>query len=210
MARRSDAAYPPWAVVSGPDPAFDDTTRRTHHAVLTSAALLDLYRERFGEDVAVGYDVIIRRLGLVWDCRWDGAASVVGFRCARCGRALADGARRDKETADNVAYVRDLCAAYVRGGVDALAELIPDDVEWIPRIAEGRVLRGTHELRAFLAERPPGGPVPQPVRVESIGEHVLVHFTGAGEVWSVYLFERRRLVRAVSFDSKAVAVRAAA
>jgi hypothetical protein len=213
MVRKPRKEHAPWSVAGGPDPAFPDDVRQAHRRALTSADLLDAYRHRFPEHECRDYELVVRCLGYVWDCPRDGAASVVGYRCAGCGRtrsaALADSGR-----ADNVAYVRRLCLAYADRGLDPMLELVPSDVEWIPQLAEGRVLRGTEELRAFMAERASPGPVPLPTRIASAGEHVVVRFQSPGHdprvLWSVYRFEAGRLVRAVSFEREAVALNAAA
>src|SRR4051812_1725833 len=61
-----------------------------HHRALTDAQLLTRYAQQFADaDADADYDVIVRRLGHVWDCPADGAANVVGFRCATCARTRA-------------------------------------------------------------------------------------------------------------------------
>jgi hypothetical protein len=203
--------YAPWSLAGGPDPDFDDAVREAHRGALTAADLLDSYRRRFRQDTGADYDVLVRRLGYVWDCPRDGAASVVGYRCPACGRARAAAFEPCRD--ENVAYVESLCLAYADRGLDAMLELAPSDVEWIPRLGEGRVLRGSEELRAFMSARSPE-PVPRPAQISALGDHVLVRFESPGRdpyaLWSVYLFEDSRLVRAISFDREAVALNAAA
>src|SRR3954470_12209942 len=80
----------PWTVAGGPDPDFDDVTRNVHHALLTDPGLLTCFRRRFPERRDVDYDVMVRALAYVWDCRFDGFANVVGFRCGRCGRPRSE------------------------------------------------------------------------------------------------------------------------
>jgi hypothetical protein len=79
--------WAPWSVAGGPDPDFDDLTRHRHHALLTDASLLTAFRRRFPERRDADYDEMVRILDYVWDCPADGFANVVGFLCARCGRA---------------------------------------------------------------------------------------------------------------------------
>ena len=73
----------------GEDPDFDDAARVTHHALLTDPKLLTCFRERFPDRGALDYDEMIRGLGFVWDCRYDGWANVTGYRCGACGRTCA-------------------------------------------------------------------------------------------------------------------------
>jgi|1186.fasta_scaffold75992_2 hypothetical protein len=211
MARKRRNGYAPWSLAGGPDPEFDDRARDAHHAALTAADLLDSYRRRFPRDLARDYDMIVRRLGYVWDCPQDGAASVVGYRCPACGRTRA--AALAQSASENVAYVRRLCLVYADRGVDAMLDLAPHDVEWIPRLAEGRVLRGSEELRAFLTARS-SQCVPRPAQISPVGEHVLVRFQlpdrDPRPLWSMYLFEDGRLIRAVSADREEAALTAAA
>jgi hypothetical protein len=203
--------YAPWSLAGGPDPDFEDAVREAHRGALTAADLLDSYRRRFRQDTGADYEVLVRRLGYVWDCPRDGAASVVGYRCPVCGRARAVAFEPYRD--ENVAYVQSLCLAYAERGLDAMLELAPSDVEWIPRLGEGRVLRGSEELRAFMTARSPER-VPRPARISALRDHVLVRFESPDRdphaLWSVYLFEHSRLVRAISFDREAVAVKAAA
>jgi anti-sigma B factor antagonist len=113
-------------------------------------------------------------------------------------------------------YVRRLCEAFAEQGVDALVELVPHDVEWIPQIAAGRVLRGSDQLRAFMAERAGPPAVSRPTGIHAAGDHVLVRFEAPAAaldplvLWSLYQFHHGRLVRAISFDREADALRAAA
>jgi hypothetical protein len=217
MLRKPRNRYAPWSIAGGADPDFADVVREAHRWALTGRDLLGSHRDRFGEAEPGDYDVIVRRLGYVWDCPQDGAASVVGYRCAGCGRTRVDAmaeSRSGSGRAENVACVQRLCVTYAARGLDAMLELAPRDVEWIPHLAQGRVLRGTDELRAFLTEQSAQDHAPWPTQISSLGEHVLVRFESPDRdprvLWSVYLFEHDRLVRAISFDCEAAAFDAAA
>src|SRR3954447_22265943 len=347
MARDAAGKYKPWAIVGGPDPDFADAERERHHAALTGADLLARFRKRFPADPVADYDVIVRRLGHVWDCPRDDAANVTGFRCAVCGctrseagqltkreraviqaggglrpldrrdvigdrragalslsivddagcrtivlrgeldavsapqvrRGLQEAARsasrrveldlrgltfldcaglssileavpalgerlsihpgpprvqrvidvlglastlpfvRASEALERagagsakLTYVGRLCEAFAEQGVDALVELVPHDVEWIPQIAGGRVLRGSDQLRAFMAEHGGSPVVPRPTTIHAAGDHVLVRFEAPAApeplvLWSLYQFQHGRLARAISFDREADALR---
>src|SRR3954471_7800311 len=126
MAQERWKGYPPWSLAGGPDPDFDDAVREAHRGALTAADLLDSYRRRFRQDTGGDYDVLVRRLGYLWDCPRDGAASVVGYCCPTCGgtRAVAF-APIERWGAENVAYVRRLCVAYADRGLDAMLDLAP-------------------------------------------------------------------------------------
>ena len=350
MARNAGGRYKPWATAGGPDPDFADADREIHHAALTGADLLERFRKRFPADPDADYDVIVRRLGHVWDCPRDEAANVTGFRCAVCGctrseagqlpkreraviqargglswldrrdvtgdrragalslsvvddagrriivlrgeldavsarqvrRALQAAARSASRRVEldlrgltfldcaglssileavpalgerlsirpgpprvqrvvamlglatalpfvgapealeragggsaKLTYVRGLCEAFAAQGVDALVELVPRDVEWVPQIAGGRVLRGSDQLRAFMAERAGPPAVSRLTGIQDVGDHVLVRFAAPADrdplvLWSLYQFHHGRLARAISFDREADALRAAA
>lgn len=51
-----------------------------------------------------------------------------------------------------VELVRDLWEAHATGGVSALLEVAGDGVIWQPYLADGRILRGSAELRAAFAQ----------------------------------------------------------
>jgi anti-sigma B factor antagonist len=51
-----------------------------------------------------------------------------------------------------VDLVRDLWDAHATGGVGALIDVAGDDVIWQPYLVDGRILRGSAELRAAFAE----------------------------------------------------------
>jgi anti-sigma B factor antagonist len=51
-----------------------------------------------------------------------------------------------------VELVRDLWDAQATGGVNALLDVAGDDVIWQPYLVDGRILRGSAELRAAFAE----------------------------------------------------------
>src|SRR3954469_8571944 len=113
-------------------------------------------------------------------------------------------------------YVRRLCEAFAEQGVGAVLEVVPHAVEWIPQIAGGRVRRGSDQLRAFIAERAGLPAVSRPTGIRAAGDHVLVRFEAPAAdrdplvLWSLYQFHHERLVRAISFDREANALRAAA
>jgi anti-sigma B factor antagonist len=110
--------------------------------------------------------------------------------------------------AGNVAYVRRLCEAFVKGGAEHLVELVPDDVTWKP-LGAAKKLR-TSELLEHLSSQPTCSLTPG--LVTSVGDDVLVTWeVKAGEpevMWSLFLFHQRRLVDAVSFDSEPKAIAA--
>jgi len=79
----------PWTCAGEPDPDYDDATRVSHQVLLTDPQLLTCFRRRFPEQRAASYDEMVRLLGYVWDCPYDGSATVTGHRCARCRRTRA-------------------------------------------------------------------------------------------------------------------------
>jgi anti-sigma B factor antagonist len=74
-----------------------------------------------------------------------------------------------------VELVRDLWQAHATGGLDALLDVAGDDVIWQPYLVEGRVLRGSAELReAFAALAAEGVRIDATLReVEEHGPAVL-------------------------------------
>jgi hypothetical protein len=236
MLPKAPSSYRPWTVSGGPDPHCDDAVRDMHHRALTGDDLLDRYRLRFPEGDRADYEDVVRRLGHVWDCPLDGAANVTGFLCAICRGTRTEVAEHSRRAprgasgllarlravatpssaavpdaiARRVDYVRHLCEAFADRGVDALEDLAPADVEWSPRMADGRAIRGTRELRAFFAGREAPGAAARPSSVEAIGDHVLVRFDHGGRsLWSLYIFDDGRLTRAISFDREYEALTAA-
>jgi anti-sigma B factor antagonist len=109
-----------------------------------------------------------------------------------------------ESAAANLAYLRDLWAAYRDGGAQALAARMPPSPD-----ADGESpVWGAGELSAFWGR--PIAPVPdpgtQPGRIETVGSSVLVRTEAAsqnrpGVLWSLYLFEGRTFIRAVSLAS---------
>lgn len=105
--------------------------------------------------------------------------------------------------AGKVAYVRSLWEAFSAGGARAMAELVPDQVEWLPWGSEGQVLRGSREMREFWASRT--FTTPRQINFTQVGGDVVVHMElplpdgPARELWSVYHFEGDQLIRAVTF-----------
>jgi ketosteroid isomerase-like protein len=112
----------------------------------------------------------------------------------------------------NVEFVERLWRTLEREGLDAMLELVPDDVVWEPVQAGGRGFRGHDELRGYFAETEAEGRLIETVTydMEPIGDHVLVsgsmrvHEGSALEdtqpAW-VYYFEGERFVRAVGYAS---------
>jgi anti-sigma B factor antagonist len=116
-----------------------------------------------------------------------------------------------------VELVRDLWRAHAVGGLDAVLDVAGDDVIWQPYVAEGRVLRGSAELREAFAALAADG-----VRVEAtlddIEEHgpavlatgtLRVHRKGAVEettrCWA-YHFRDGRLRRQTTYADRDEAV----
>jgi hypothetical protein len=83
------AAASPWTWTGLPDPDVDEAARQAHRALLTDPSLLTCFRRRFPAQREADYDEMVRLLGWVWDCPWDGAANVTGYCCARCGQTRA-------------------------------------------------------------------------------------------------------------------------
>jgi len=81
-------------VSGGPDPDFDDRTRRSNHMGLTDPDLARHHSRRYPDRQQADYDEIIRTLGYVWECERDAAVNVTGYRCAVCGE------RRHSTSAD--------------------------------------------------------------------------------------------------------------
>jgi hypothetical protein len=80
----------PWTLEGDCDPAYDDETRELNRRLLTDPDLKARFRRRFPLRRAHGYDGMVRALGCVWDCPWDGTVNVTGYCCASCGRSLLD------------------------------------------------------------------------------------------------------------------------
>jgi ketosteroid isomerase-like protein len=111
----------------------------------------------------------------------------------------------------NIEYVARLWEAFRAGGVDELARHVPDDVEWKPSGSDGRLLRGTRELRDFWSARE--AELPEPTMFHGRGDDVLVRAEfpqrlAAQPLWLVYRFDGRRLVQAVVFETEAEAMAA--
>ncbi len=108
-----------------------------------------------------------------------------------------------------VAYVRRLWEAFATGGAAAMAELVPDQVEWEPASARGQVLHGSREMREFWSGRTSPA---RPIDFALVGGDVLVQLeipTAAGvpaELWTVCQFDGDRLVRAVTFEDRKQAI----
>lgn len=113
-----------------------------------------------------------------------------------------------------VDYVRRLWEAYQQGGPAAMADLVPDQVDWVPWLASGRPLHGSRELREFWASR--GAPHARIIDLKQLGSDVLVRVELSlpngelKELWSIFHFDGDVLVRAVSFENPREAADSAA
>jgi anti-anti-sigma factor len=126
-----------------------------------------------------------------------GALDALPFAPAPAARAVDNG---------NVEFVRRLWHAFRTGGAEAMARLVPSDVEWRPSVAGGRVLRGPEELHRFWAART-GSPI-RVTEFRAVGDDVLVRCeypTADGTptvVWSLYEFSESVLERAETYESE--------
>jgi anti-anti-sigma factor len=119
--------------------------------------------------------------------------------------------------ASAVELVRELGRAYATGGLDAALAVAGDNVVWQPYLTDGRVLRGSDELRAALAVVAADG-VEFDVTFDEVEEHgsaVLAIGTlrvrrdgGAEEIPRCWVFHFRggRLRRQTSFATRAEAL----
>jgi anti-sigma B factor antagonist len=116
-----------------------------------------------------------------------------------------------------VELVRELWRAHAAGGVDAALAVAGDDVIWQPYLTDGRVLRGSDELRAAFAELAADG-VEYDTTLEDVEEHgnavlatatVRVRRDGAVEevtrCWAFH-FRSGRLKRQTSYATREEAV----
>jgi hypothetical protein len=114
-----------------------------------------------------------------------------------------------EDAESNTEYGARLWSAFRTGRADELAELVPDDVDWQPLRAGGRMLRGTREMHEFWASQDVDLAVPKVFHGN--GDDVLVKAElplsdGRVEsVWWLYRFEGRRLVQAVGLEDEAEA-----
>jgi anti-anti-sigma factor len=114
--------------------------------------------------------------------------------------------------ARNVGYVRDIYNLWWLSGLDAMLELVPDDVRWEPSTANGRVLVGSDELRRFWADAVPT-PAASWAWFEAIDDDVMIeteHELEDGSrrrLRSMYVFAGSRLVRAITVPATAVGER---
>jgi ketosteroid isomerase-like protein len=118
----------------------------------------------------------------------------------------------------NLAFARRLWAAVNDGGLEAALKLTEPDVEWMPHLAGGRVLR-SDELLAFFDEFRDDRQLLEatPYSFEAHDDKVLAsgsfRLYGAGghiaelQIHFVYEFEQGRLVRASTFDTRSDALR---
>jgi stage II sporulation protein AA (anti-sigma F factor antagonist) len=109
--------------------------------------------------------------------------------------------------------VRALWAAYEAGGLDAMLEVAGDDVLWQPHVTDGRILRGSAELRSAFEELARDGIEPRAHLLDLEGHDgaVLAHGTlvvrrpqGAEELDRHWLFHFRggRLARQTTYASR--------
>jgi anti-anti-sigma factor len=109
--------------------------------------------------------------------------------------------------------VRALWAAYEERGLDAMLELAGDDVLWQPYVTDGRILRGSAELRAVVEELARDGIESRAHLLDLEGHDgaVLAHGTlvvrrpqGTEELDRHWLFHFRsgRLARQTAYESR--------
>jgi ketosteroid isomerase-like protein len=121
---------------------------------------------------------------------------------------------------DNVELVRQLWAAFERGGIDAVLEITDPDVEWEPYGGGGTVYRGHEGLRSYMRQRRERGEeadgrlysafakgdfVVARGEIRIKGEHGIVTMQPG---W-LYEFKDGKLIRFRGFPTQEVALRAA-
>lgn len=118
----------------------------------------------------------------------------------------------DREAAANVGFVRELWERYLAGGVSALAQVVSRDVRWQSFSERGTALVGASGLEAFWRDVSAPSALPAAdVQFAGVGDDVIVRSRlrdaprREGVIWSLYLFEGRTLIRAVSFATEAEA-----
>jgi anti-anti-sigma factor len=110
--------------------------------------------------------------------------------------------------ARNVGYVRDLYKLWWLSGLEAMLQLVPEDVQWEPSPA-GRILRGSDELRRYWADAAPTPPASS-AWFEAIDDDVMIyteHELDDGsrlQLHSMYVFAGTRLVRAIAVEAAAM------
>jgi ketosteroid isomerase-like protein len=122
--------------------------------------------------------------------------------------------------ADNVELVKQLWTAFERGGIEAVLEIVDEDVEWEPYGGGGAVYRGHEGLRAYMQERvdrneqadgrlysafAKGDAVVAKGEIRIRGEHGIVTMQPG---W-LYEFRDGKLVRFRGFPTQDAALRAA-
>lgn len=99
-----------------------------------------------------------------------------------------------------MAYISRLWTARVEGGVDAVDEMVPGDVEWRPLGLDGPVLRGREELREYWSGRATQRRL---TMLQLHGDDVFVCATRDGAepktTWALYRFDGSRLTRALAY-----------
>jgi anti-sigma B factor antagonist len=120
---------------------------------------------------------------------------------------------------NRVDTVRAFFAAYADGGLEAALAVCDDAVVWQPHIAGGRVLRGSDELRAVVAELAERGIEYEPrlLDLELFGGAVLARGTLAvhspegtreDELYWLFHFREGRLARVRSYTEREEALAA--
>lgn len=118
-----------------------------------------------------------------------------------------------------VEVIEELWAAFGRGGIAAMLELVDEEVDWMPSAAGGRVLRGHDELLAWARSLQPGERIlnAHVYALEQRGESVLVagHLriergseVVARQMHWLYTFSGGRLRRAEAFATREEALAA--
>ena len=81
---------PPWTLEGGIDLDYTDDARRRIRAQLTDPQLERRFHRRYPLWRRADYDEMVRALGYVWDCPYDGTANATGYCCATCRRGRAE------------------------------------------------------------------------------------------------------------------------
>jgi len=111
----------------------------------------------------------------------------------------------DPSATAKVAYVRRLYDAFQSGGAAALAEIVPDEVQWRPWTSS-QPLRGSRELREFWASAR-AAPI-KATDFRQVGGDVIVRIEvplpdgNLKELWSVCRFEGEFLAQAATFEAR--------
>lgn len=107
--------------------------------------------------------------------------------------------------AQNIAYVRDLYNAWWLGGISAMVARVPDDVEWEPSSARGKILKGRRQLLEFWAQTKPT-PAAASAWFTAVDDDVIIesdHRLDDGSykrLFSLYEFSGSKLRRAIAVE----------